>query len=129
MFNGSYTSIEKNRSLCRKELDFIANGNFISNGYEECRNMQFFKINGLTKFWEKEKEFEMTPIIGDILNSCVRHGIPFAFAIIGNAEGISVYVGTLKLLVDGLKSSYEAVFPGLDIEDVSENPLRNSPRQ
>ncbi len=129
MGNLQYTSAEKNYALCRKELDFIANGNFISNGYEECRDMKFFKINGLTKFWEKEKEFEMSPLIGDILNSCVRHGIPFAFAIIGNAEGINIYVGTLKLLLDGLKSSYEAMFPGLDIEDISENPLRTSPRR
>ena len=39
-YNG-YTSAEKNHALCRKDLDFIPNGNFISNGYEESQNMQF----------------------------------------------------------------------------------------
>jgi len=124
-----YSSAEKNYSLCRKELDLILNGNFLSNGYEECLNMQFFKVNGITSFWGEEKDIQESMLMGDILNSCVRHGIPFAYAIIGNADGIEIYVGTLKLLRDGLRASYESVFPGIDIEYVSDNPLRTSPRE
>lgn len=127
-YNG-YTSAEKNHALCRKDLDFIPNGNFISNGYEESPNMQFFKINGLTRFWETEQGFSVNTLVGDILNSSVRHGVPFAYVIIGKESGIDVYVGTMKLLRDGLRSSYEAVFPGIDIEYVSDNPLRTSPRE
>lgn len=123
-----YTSAEKNHALCRKDLDFIFNGNFVSNGYEESQNMQFFKINGLTRFWESEQDFSVNTLVGDILNSSVRHGVPFAYAIIGSENGIEIYVGTMKLLRDGLRSSYEAVFPGIDIEYVSDNPLRTSPR-
>ena len=122
-----YTSAEKNYSLCRKDLDLIANGNFISNGYEECRDMQFFKVNGITRFWNFEQELSISSLMGDILNSCVKHGIPFAYAIIGNIEGIDIYVGTMKILRDGLKASYESVFPGIDIDYLSENPLRTSP--
>lgn len=126
--NNGYTSAEKNYSLCRKDLDLIANGNFISNGYEECQNMQFFKVNGITRFWNAEQELQISSLMGDILNSCVRHGIPFAYAIIGNKDGIDIYVGTMKILRDGLKASYESVFPGIDIDYLSENPLRTSPR-
>ncbi len=126
-YNG-YTSAEKNHALCRKDLDFIPNGNFVSNGYEESQNMQFFKINGLTKFWESEQDFSVSTLVGDILNSSVRHGVPFAYVIIGNENGIDVYIGTMKLLRDGLRSSYESVFPGIDIEYVDDNPLRTSPR-
>lgn len=126
-YNG-YTSAEKNHALCRKDLDFIPNGNFVSNGYEESQNMQFFKINGLTKFWESEQDFSVSTLVGDILNSSVRHGVPFAYAIIGNENGIDVYIGTMKLLRDGLRSSYESVFPGIDIEYLDDNPLRTSPR-
>lgn len=124
-----YTSAEKNHALCRKDLDFIFNGNFISNGYEECQNMQFFKINGLTRFWEAEENFSVNTLVGDILNSCVRYGVPFAYVVIGNEKGINIYVGTMKLLREGLKTSYEAVFPGIDVECVSDNPLRTSPRE
>lgn len=127
--NNGYSSAEKNHALCRKDLDFISNGNFVSNGYEECQNMQFFKVNGLTRFWESEQDFPINSLVGDILNSCVRHGIPFAYVITGNENGIEIYVGTMKLLRDGLKSSYESVFPGIDIEYISENPLRTSPRE
>jgi len=126
--NNSYTSAEKNYSLCRKDLDLIANGNFISNGYEECQNMQFFKVNGITRFWNTEQELQVSSLMGDILNSCVRHGVPFAYAIIGNKDGIDIYIGTMKILRDGLKASYESVFPGIDIDYLSENPLRTSPR-
>ena len=94
----SYTSAEKNYSLCRKELDFIPNGNFRSNGYEELQNMQFVKINGLPRFWQGEQDFAESNLVGDVLNSCVRHGVPFAYAIIGDENGINVYVGTMRLL-------------------------------
>ncbi len=127
MVNTEYTSAEKNYSLCRKELDLIANGNFISNGYEECQNMQFFKINGITRFWDAEQELQVSLLMCDILNSCVRHGVPFAYAIIGNENGIDIYVGTMKILRDGLRASYESVFPGIDIDYVQDNPLRTSP--
>lgn len=127
--NYGYTSAEKNYALCRKELDMIPNGNFLSNGYEECQNMQFMKINGLTGFWESQQDMDISILVGDILNSCVRHGIPFAYAIIGDQDGIHIYVGTMKLLLDGMKTSYEAAYPGIDIDFVSDNPLRSCPRQ
>lgn len=127
--HSNYTSAEKNYALCRKDLDLIANGNFLSNGYEECQNMMFFKVKGITSFWEDEQDFNISSLGGDILNSCVRHGIPFAYAIIGNEDGISIYIGTMKLLREGLKASYESVYPGIDIDLVNDNPLRTSPRE
>ena len=127
-YNG-YSSAEKNYALCRKDLDLIANGNFLSSGYEECQNMQFFRVNGITRFWENEQGLEESALVGDILNSCVRHGIPFAFAIIGGENGLQVYIGTIKILRESLRASYESVFPGIDIDLVNENPLRSSPRE
>ena len=123
-----YTSAEKNFALCRKELDMIPNGNFLSNGYEECPNMQFFKVSGVTRFWDDEEAFNITSLVGDILNSCVRHGVPFAYVILGNKDGIQIYVGTMKVLLDGVRTSYEASYPGVDIELVQDNPLRTSAR-
>ena len=73
-----YSSAEKNWALCRKELDSIQNGNFTSTGYEKCQNMSFLKISGITKFWQFEENFNISILVGDILNSCVRHGVPFA---------------------------------------------------
>ena len=125
----SYSSAEKNAAVCRKELDMIPNGNFRSAGYEECQNMQFFRIYGITRFWEHEENLNVSTLIGDILNSCVRHGVPFAYAIIGDKDGIHVYAGTIKLLMEGLRTSYEAAYPGIDIEYVAENPLRSAPRE
>lgn len=124
-----YTSSEKNIAVCRKELDMIPNGNFRSDGYEECRNMQFLKICGITRFWTCEENLNTGLMVGDILNSCVRHGVPFAYAVIGDGEGINIYVGTMKVLLDSLKSSYESEYPGIDIEYIRDNPLRSCPRE
>lgn len=124
-----YTPTEKNFALCRKELDMIPNGNFRSNGYEECQNMQFFRIAGLTRFWENEENLNVTSLVGDILNSSVRHGVPFAYVISGDENGIKIYVGTMKVLMEGLISSYKSAYPGIDIEIVSDNPLRTSARE
>ncbi len=126
--NNIYTSTEKNYALCRKELDFIQSGSFVSVGYEECHDMQFFRIKGITEFWKTENDYDVTTLVGDILNSCVRHQIPFAYEIIGDENGINIYVGTSNHLREGMKASYEAAFPGIDIELVSENPLRNAPK-
>ena len=124
--SSNYTSEEKNRALCRKELDLIANGNFSSKGYEECQNMQFFHVLGITKFWKNEDDFEISGLISDILTGCVRHGMPFAYVISGNPSGINIYVGTIKLMLDRLKNSYEASWPGINIENAATNPLTSS---
>lgn len=124
-----YSSAEKNIAICRKELDMISNGNFRSNGYEECQNMQFLRICGITRFWEYEENLSISTLSGDILNSFVRHGIPFAYAIIGDQDGINIYVGTMKVLLESLKTSYESTYPGIDIENVPDNPLRSAPRE
>lgn len=124
-----YTPAEKNYAVCRRELDMIPNGNFRSTGYEELRNMQFFRVRGLTRFWEAEDGLDAAALAGDILTSCVRHGVPFAYAVIGDKDGIRVYVGTMKVLLDGLKTSYEASYPGIDIELSGETPLRTAPRE
>ena len=113
-----YSSAEKNIAICRKELDMISNGNFRSNGYEECQNMQFLRICGITRFWEYEENLNISTLSGDILNSFVRHGIPFAYVIIGDQDGINVYVGTMKVLLESLKTSFESTYPGIDIENV-----------
>ncbi|NLB61464.1 MAG: DUF87 domain-containing protein [Clostridiales bacterium] len=128
MTNG-FTSADKNSALCRKELDSIPHGNFVSTGYEECRDMQFFKVCGLTRFWEFEKDFQIGSLMADILSSCIRYGVPFAYAIIGDENGINIYVGTMKLLLGSLKASYQSMFPGIDIERVNDNPLRTAPNQ
>ncbi len=120
-----FTSAEKNKALCRKDLDMIPNGNFLSKGYEECRNMKFFRVFGLAEFWEKQKEVRVNTLVSDLLASCVRHGVPFAFVIRGDERGIGVYVGTLGILLDSLQTAYEALYPGIDIAPAEQSPLRD----
>lgn len=124
-----FSALEKNNAICRKELDLISNGNFVSTGYEECRNMQFFQVAGITRCWKPEEGRLNPALLGDILSSCVRHGASFAYVISGDEDGISVYAGTMKILLDALRASYEAAYPGIDIRYVEDNPLRGSARE
>lgn len=122
----SYSSAEKNAALCRKELDLITTGNFRSNGYEECRNMVFFKVNGITKFWKNEGNINISSLMRDVLSGCVRHGVSFAFVITGDQNGITFHIGTLAVLLDSLKTSFISCYPGIDIDDTGDNPLHQS---
>ena len=125
---GGFTSAEKNKALIRKDLDMIPNGNFRSVGYEECHDMSFLKIRGITRFWEADQDLKTTSLMGDILSSCVRYNAPFAYAIVGDEQGISIYAGVAKVFLSGLRSSLEAVYPGISLEAMGENPLRSCPR-
>ncbi len=123
----TYTSSEKNKAVVRKDLDMISNGNFLSDGYEECHNMSYFKIAGLTRFWKTEQELDVSTLMGDILSSCVRYNLPFAHAIIGDEKGVNLYFGVAKAFAQSLKVSLEAVYPGIQVAE-AENPLRACPR-
>lgn len=104
-----YTAAEKDRAVTRKALDAIANGRFLSDGYEKCHNMAFIKVNGLTNFWKKDSELGTSSLMGDILSSLIRYNAPFAYVIVGNGDGISIYFGVVKIFREGLKRSIEAV--------------------
>ena len=120
-----YTSADKDRAICKKELDMIPNGNFRSTGYEECHNMQFFHIYGITKFWDDEDKFDVHNLGSDILSGCVRHGMPFSYVIIGDKHGINLYVGTVKLLLPKLMDSYESLYLGITTKVADTSPLRS----
>lgn len=122
-----YTAAEKDRAVTRKALDAIANGRFLSDGYEKCHNMAFIKVNGLTNFWKKDSELGTSSLMGDILSSLIRYNAPFAYVIVGNGDGISIYFGVVKIFREGLKRSIEAVFPGADIDIFEENPMSACP--
>lgn len=115
----------KNEAICRKELDRIPNGNFLADGYEACNNMVFFRIQGMTRFWENQPTGGVSGLMADVLSSTVRHGIPFAFAICGDETGIAIYLGTLKLLRDSLISTCQALYPGLEVENCLDNPIKD----
>ena len=124
--SNNYTSIHKNYAVCKKELDSISNCDFICEK-EEIESMKFFKINGIANFWKTESDLSTHALIGDILNSVASDGVTFAYVIVGDKKGINVYIGTSGNLMDGLKSSYESAFPGVDITPVegNYNPLKD----
>lgn len=129
MLSGDNLSGQKNYALCRKDLDLILNGNFLLSEFEELQEMRFFRINGMSRFWESEKATDLSSLIGDILNSIVRHRVPFSFVITGNEDGIGIYFGTMKLLSDSLCSIYRSAFPGIDIKPVNESPFRTCAKE
>lgn len=121
--NNGYSAAEKNYALCRKDLDMLQNGNFLSAGYEASNGIQFLKVNGLADFWQKDAQIEESVLVRDILTSSLRFNVPFCYAIVGDDKGIHIYLGTMKILRDSLRTSYEAMFPGIDIDDVEGNPF------
>lgn len=120
-------SVQRNDVLCRKELDSITDGCYRISSYGEPRQIEFLRINGITDSWKKRQNVDFGKPVGDVLNSCIRHNRPFVYSIIGDEEGINVYIGTLESVSDSMKASYESVFPGIDVDYVDRNPLSVAP--
>lgn len=110
-----YTSIEKDMILSRKDLDFIQNGNFRCTSFEKFRDIEFIRIYGVARFWEHEKDLAVENLMADILCSIERNNLPFVFSIVGDSEGIRIYIGTLKILLNGLGDMVKALYPGTEI--------------
>ena len=121
-----YSALDKNNALCRKDLDTISYDGFESANFDNSFPVHFLKINGVANFWEKDEGVDETVLVRDILTSTIRYNLPFCFAIKGDRDGIHIYVGTIQTLRDSLRSSYEAMFPGIDIEPVEANPFADT---
>jgi hypothetical protein len=118
--------ITKNNVVCRKEIDLIQNGIINSVSYEALKNISFIKVNGLTSFWNTESRSELTGLMSSILGSIVRHGISYVYAIIGDENGINVYIGVQKPQFDVICTNLRAVYPGIELEAEKSNPLSES---
>lgn len=113
-----------NDILCRKDLEMlIVNKEGITcERLEPCNDIGFLKVSGMTSFWKRD-EIDISSLLGDILSSCNRYNLPFIYAIIGDIKGINIYIGSLKVLIEKIKASYQAGYPGLDISIEENNPL------
>jgi DNA helicase HerA-like ATPase len=116
----------KNNVVCRKEIDLIQNGNINSAAYEALKNISFIKINGITAFWNTDSRLELTGLTSSILSSIVRHGISYIYAIIGDENGINVYIGVQQPQFDVVCTNLRGSYPGIDIETAKTNPLSTS---
>ena len=92
--------------------------------YENCQSLAFFTIRGLSKFWDNNTQPALNELVGNILNSLNRHDVPFIYAIIGDESGISVNIGTISRYVSSVIASFQALIPGIDIFELSVNPLK-----
>ncbi len=117
-----FSPTEKDDAICKRELDYIQ-GNYQSNLYEKSQNLKFMKINGITDFWKDDEKFDLTTITCDILSSCSRYKAMFVYVIMGDEKEINVYIGTNDSMLDSLLCTYEAEYPGIDIEIVNGNPV------
>lgn len=115
----------KNKALCREELDTIQNGNYHLNGFEEIGSLTFFEVIGISDFWSFEK-ISPSSLAGSILSSFVNKGIPFAYILSQDEQGLHIYIGTASILQDNLISTYQSVYPGIQIQKVNHNPFNKS---
>lgn len=125
----SYTEQQRNAAICREELDLLLNGNFNVQGYEECNDLAFLKIEGISRFWSEDTQIEMSTLMGNILSGCIRYGVPFCYVLAGDKKGISLYIGTMKMLCENFCTMLEGTFPGIAVHSITGNPLRSCSRK
>lgn len=109
--------IRWNQVLCRTKLDICENQNEVGiYAFEDFEDMEWFRVDGLTKFWEDSKRADFNSVFSDILSSVVIAGSPFAFLLLGDKKGINFYIGSDKELIDGISETYRSCMPGIDIK-------------
>ena len=74
----------------------------------------YIKINGLTRFWGGSEQFYIADLVQNILVG-VQHG-NITFIITGNGKETSIYIGVTDNQIVALRSSFDALFPGIDTE-------------
>lgn len=121
--------LAKNKVVCRKDLDLIQGGKFVSSAYEEIKNVVFLKVHGITSFWDADAQVKCTGRMASILSGFVRHGVSYAYAIIGDESGINVYIGVQKPQFDIVGANLRGFYPGIDMIPMDANPLRTSAKE
>ena len=119
--------LARNKTLCRKEIDFIQPGNFVTSELEELKNISFFRVGGLTEFWAADEHAPPQTTMSALLSGICKYGVSFVYAIVGDSRGINIYLGVLSPIAESLKSSAIALYPGIDISP-ADNPLPAAPR-
>lgn len=110
-------AVMRNDVLCRRNLGIGEVNGISPQSLEPCGEMTFYKINGMTRFWESNVNLNFSLIMGEVITGLVKYGITFGLALLGNAEGISVYIGVTKAFSEELLNSLCASYPGMDIEE------------
>lgn len=110
-------AIEKNIVLCREYLntDEIS-ADLQIKGYQGYDDIQWFRIKGLTRFWESSKGAGYNRIFEDIISSIVLSGSVYCFLLRGDEKGLGFYFGTNEELEESLIETYQSYVPGIDIE-------------
>ena len=113
---------KRNSAICKDELDVVSRDE--NNSYEGTGKLSFLRIKGVSEFWKSRPDSNINNLVRNILNSLDRYNIPFVYSVVGNEYGIEILYGTAESLISVLKSSIEALFPGVEIEICQQNPLR-----
>ena len=113
-------------ALCRMELSGIR-GIKDDPICETISDLVFMRINGMSNYPKKTGKKSMSGYTEDIISGMVKEGLPLVYLIKGTKKGIEIYAGTSSSFADSLLAGYEAVFPGIDIEKTSSDPIQDLP--
>ncbi|MEI1256613.1 DUF87 domain-containing protein [Blautia sp. JLR.GB0024] len=107
-----------NEILCRSslnELETTGIAKLSPERYQRFDDLKWFRIDGMTRFWESNANLEYNTVFADILSSLVVKNTVFAFLLSGTKQSIHFYIGTQKESVSSLAETYRSYVPGIDL--------------
>jgi hypothetical protein len=106
-----------NNVLCRSSLDVQeVSGEAVICSFQELEDVSWFRIRGLTRFWESSDAVDYNRIFQDILSSIVLSGSLYCFLLSGDKKGLNFYVGTNEELLEGISETYRSCMPGIELD-------------
>ena len=84
---------------------------------EQTPALDFFRIRGLSSFWEQEETINFDAIMTDLLNGFVAEDMTFVYVIIGTEEDIQLLIGVSSEYKEVLRTSLKSSYPFIDITE------------
>lgn len=115
---GKLDASHLNEILCRtllSELETTGIEKLSAERFQRFDNLRWFRIDGMTRFWESNANLEYNNVFADILSSLVVKNTVFAFLLAGTKQGFHFYIGTQTEAAPGLAETYRSYVPGIDL--------------
>ncbi len=90
---------------------------------------QWVRVLGLARLWEEEGGTGFEPYMEDLVIGYYGRGLTFAYLILGQRDGVSVYMGLQDSQTQGLLTmTLRGTFPAIELDEVPVEKLGSSLR-
>ncbi|MFJ7994712.1 ATP-binding protein [Peribacillus frigoritolerans] len=104
----------KNDLICKKYLD--KESEIIVQEIEGTEELSFFRIKGLTNFWESEEKIDFHSIMTDLISGIYHVNLTFVYALVGKKNEVRYILGIDTAYQHVMENSLRSAYPYIELE-------------